>query len=186
MTVDWHQAIGRLREQRERLAVAEDRVLLLLELLVQRGQEGEPGTALVSLDGSSTVFPISEAMAEEFQKANPGVRVTVGVSGTGGGFQKFCRAETDISDASRPIKAAEIVFGRFATLGGEIKHIDVPNQTLTIYDLSTKKNVTVQVSREARMTRLAGGPGGGAPRGPGVVRNPCPRAWAWRQFRDGA
>lgn len=68
---------------------------------------------------------------------------------------------------SKTVKAAEIVFGRFTTLGGEIKHIDIPNQTLTIYDLSTKKNVTVQVSREARMTRLAGGPGGAASRGPG-------------------
>jgi len=63
---------------------------------------------LIQLDGSSTVFPISEAVAEEFQKANPAIRVTVGISGTGGGFQKFCRGETDISDASRPIRPAEI------------------------------------------------------------------------------
>jgi phosphate transport system substrate-binding protein len=62
----------------------------------------------VQIDGSSTVFPISEAVAEEFQKKNPDVRVTVGISGTGGGFQKFCRGETDISDASRPIRAAEM------------------------------------------------------------------------------
>ena len=61
----------------------------------------------VMADGSSTVYPITEAMAEEFQKANPNVRVTVGISGTGGGFKKFTRGETDISDASRPIKAAE-------------------------------------------------------------------------------
>ena len=66
------------------------------------------GPTLVSLDGSSTVFPISEAVAEEFQKAEQSVRVTVGISGTGGGFQKFCRAEIDISDASRPISATEI------------------------------------------------------------------------------
>ena len=66
------------------------------------------GPSLIQLDGSSTVFPISEAVAEEFQKANPNVRVTVGISGTGGGFQKFCRGETDISDASRPIRPAEI------------------------------------------------------------------------------
>jgi phosphate transport system substrate-binding protein len=64
--------------------------------------------AMIKVDGSSTVFPISEAVAEEFQKANPNVRITVGISGTGGGFQKFCRQETDISDASRPIKSAEI------------------------------------------------------------------------------
>jgi phosphate transport system substrate-binding protein len=63
----------------------------------------------IAIDGSSTVFPISEAMAEEFQRATGGrVRVTVGISGTGGGFQKFCNGETDISDASRSIRAAEI------------------------------------------------------------------------------
>jgi len=64
--------------------------------------------AVIQVDGSSTVFPISEAVAEEFQKTNKGIRVTVGISGTGGGFQKFCRGETDISDASRPISATEI------------------------------------------------------------------------------
>ncbi|HXV74637.1 MAG TPA: PstS family phosphate ABC transporter substrate-binding protein, partial [Sphingomonadales bacterium] len=63
----------------------------------------------VKIDGSSTVFPITEAMAEEFQIAAKGQhRVTVGISGTGGGFKKFCRGETDISDASRPIKSSEM------------------------------------------------------------------------------
>jgi len=63
----------------------------------------------VTVDGSSTVFPVSEAMAEEFQKmTNGGVRVTVGISGTGGGFKKFCAGETDVSNASRPITKAEI------------------------------------------------------------------------------
>ena len=62
----------------------------------------------VTLDGSSTVYPISEAVAEEFQLAHPDTRVTVGVSGTGGGFQKFCSGESDISDASRPIKKVEV------------------------------------------------------------------------------
>ncbi|ULB12492.1 PstS family phosphate ABC transporter substrate-binding protein (plasmid) [Cereibacter azotoformans] len=62
---------------------------------------------LVTVDGSSTVFPISEAMAEEFQAAT-GTRVTVGLSGTGGGFKKFCRGETDVTGASRPIKKEEI------------------------------------------------------------------------------
>jgi phosphate transport system substrate-binding protein len=69
---------------------------------------GSDLTGTVLVDGSSTVFPISEAMAEEFGKANPGVAVTVGVSGTGGGFKKFCADETDISGASRPIKQEEI------------------------------------------------------------------------------
>jgi len=64
---------------------------------------------IVTVDGSSTVFPITEAVAEEFQKDKKGaVRVTVGISGTGGGFKKFCRGEIDISDASRPIKKSEM------------------------------------------------------------------------------
>ncbi|MDO8703977.1 MAG: PstS family phosphate ABC transporter substrate-binding protein [Sulfuricaulis sp.] len=64
---------------------------------------------LIQIDGSSTVFPITEAVAEEFQKAKKGaVKVTVGISGTGGGFKKFCRGETDISDASRPILKKEM------------------------------------------------------------------------------
>ena len=64
---------------------------------------------VVKVDGSSTVFPITEAVAEEFQKAKGNkVKVTVGISGTGGGFKKFCRGETDISDASRPILDKEM------------------------------------------------------------------------------
>jgi phosphate transport system substrate-binding protein len=62
----------------------------------------------IKVDGSSTVFPIMEAMAEEFQKQHKDVRITVGISGTGGGFKKFCAGETDLSDASRPIKASEV------------------------------------------------------------------------------
>ena len=61
----------------------------------------------IKIDGSSTVYPITEAVAEEFRAVHPKVRVTVGVSGTGGGFKKFGRGETDISDASRPIKEKE-------------------------------------------------------------------------------
>jgi phosphate transport system substrate-binding protein len=63
----------------------------------------------VKVDGSSTVFPITEAVAEDFQKSKKGaVRVTVGISGTGGGFKKFCRGETDVANASRPILKAEM------------------------------------------------------------------------------
>jgi phosphate transport system substrate-binding protein len=61
----------------------------------------------INIDGSSTVAPLSEAAAELFQEQNSGVRVTVGTSGTGGGFEKFCAGETDISDASRQIEADE-------------------------------------------------------------------------------
>ena len=61
----------------------------------------------IRIDGSSTVFPITEAVAEEFQKLHRKVRVTVGISGTGGGFKKFATGQTDINDASRPIKGKE-------------------------------------------------------------------------------
>lgn len=63
---------------------------------------------LIKVDGSSTVYPITEAVAEEYQKENRKFRVTVGISGTGGGFKKFGRGEIDISDASRPIKPTEV------------------------------------------------------------------------------
>src|SRR5687768_8096160 len=74
----------------------------------QPAQHGQAqASSVIAIDGSSTVFPIGEAIAEEFQRANRGARVTVGTSGTGGGFEKFCRGETDMSNASRPIKATE-------------------------------------------------------------------------------
>jgi len=79
--------------------------------------------ATIKIDGSSTVYPITEAVAEEFQAAKKGaVRVTVGISGTGGGFKKFCRGETDISDASRPIKGSEME----ACKAAGIKYIELP------------------------------------------------------------
>jgi phosphate transport system substrate-binding protein len=62
-----------------------------------------PLSGSVNIDGSSTVYPITEAVAEEFQKANPSVKVTAAFAGTGGGFKKFCNGETDMNDASRPI-----------------------------------------------------------------------------------
>lgn len=64
-------------------------------------------TGSIVVDGSSTVYPITEAVAEEFQKSYPGVKVTVNQSGTGGGFKKFANKESDISNASRPIKTSE-------------------------------------------------------------------------------
>ena len=64
-------------------------------------------TGQITIDGSSTVYPITAAVAEEFQNANSGVQVTVALSGTGGGFKKFCAGETDANDASRPIKTAD-------------------------------------------------------------------------------
>ena len=72
------------------------------------GQDARQASAVITVDGSSTVMPISEAMAEDFMKQTPGARITVGESGTSGGFGKFCRNESDINDASRPIRASEI------------------------------------------------------------------------------
>ena len=89
---------------------------------------GAPGSAhaqaaSIKLDGSSTVFPIAEAVAEEFQIQKRGkVHVTVGIAGTGGGFKKFCRGETDISDASRPITKEEMA----ACAAAGVKYIELP------------------------------------------------------------
>ena len=79
--------------------------------------------ATVKVDGSSTVFPVAEAVAEEFQKVKKGaIKVTVASSGTGGGFKKFARGETDISDASRPISKEEMK----ACKEGGIEYIELP------------------------------------------------------------
>src|SRR5574341_2166009 len=86
---------------------------------------------VVKIDGSSTVFPITEAVAEEFQKAKKQqIKVTVGISGTGGGFKKFCRGETDISDASRPILKKEMEECRKA--GIEYFELPVAFDALTV------------------------------------------------------
>ncbi len=84
----------------------------------------------IKLDGSSTVAPLSEAAAEMFQADNPGVRVTVGTSGTGGGFEKFCNAETDISDASRQIEADEVDACKKAGIAYE--EVQVANDGLSV------------------------------------------------------
>jgi len=85
------------------------------------GGDGGP-QASVSIDGSSTIYPVTEAVAEEFQRANRNVRVTVGVSGTGGGFKRFCAGETDISDASRPIREVE----RELCAENGIEYVEIP------------------------------------------------------------
>ena len=71
------------------------------------GTESEGLSGSVSGDGSSTVAPITEALVEEYAAVQPDVKVTAGVSGTGGGFEKFIAGETDFSNASRPIKEEE-------------------------------------------------------------------------------
>jgi phosphate transport system substrate-binding protein len=78
----------------------------------------------VTIDGSSTVYPITEAVAEEFQLANTSVRVPTSLSGTGGGFKKFCIGETDINDASRPIKAEDEGEGHACT-ANNIEYVEL-------------------------------------------------------------
>ncbi|WP_411274743.1 PstS family phosphate ABC transporter substrate-binding protein [Daejeonella sp.] len=76
----------------------------------------------INIDGSSSVYPLTEAVAEEFRKIEPDIRVTVGISGTGGGFKKFLRGETDISNASRPISESELEISR----ANGIEFIEIP------------------------------------------------------------
>lgn len=89
----------------------------------QAGADGSKDVSVIRIDGSSTVFPIAEAVAEEFQlSGNNRVRVTVGLSGTGGGFKKLCRGDTDISNASRPILTEEMEKCRAAG----IEYLELP------------------------------------------------------------
>ena len=111
---------------------------------------GAAGSQVITADGSSTVFPVTEAVAEEFQKANPGARVTVGSSGTGGGFQKFCRDETDISNASRPIKATELEACRKAG----IEFIELPVAYDGIAIVVNPKNTWVNSMTAAELKKL--------------------------------
>ena len=95
---------------RTRFTLLTATAVALLSVAASAPQSGSQLATLkgeIRVDGSSTVYPITEAVAEDFSKAAKGVRTTVGVSGTGGGFKRFCKGETDISDASRPITKTE-------------------------------------------------------------------------------
>lgn len=95
------------------------------------GPGGSTERAVIKIDGSSTVFPVTEAVAEEFQKEKKGtVNVTVGISGTGGGFKKFVRGEIDVADASRPILAEEMVQAK--ANGIEFLELPVAFDALTV------------------------------------------------------
>jgi phosphate transport system substrate-binding protein len=92
--------------------------------------DGGGGSATIRADGSSTVGPLSTAAAERFQQENEGVRVVVGVSGTGGGFERFCAGETDLSNASRPIDEEEEQ--ACASEGIEYVELEIANDALTV------------------------------------------------------
>jgi phosphate transport system substrate-binding protein len=94
------------------------------------GGDGGDLSGSIRIDGSSTVAPLTEAVAEEFEAENPGVRVTVGTSGTGGGFEKFCEGETDISDASRAIEPEEVEACKKGGIGYE--EVRVATDALTV------------------------------------------------------
>jgi phosphate transport system substrate-binding protein len=97
--------------------------LALTGLMTALVPELAAAQSVIKIDGSSTVFPIAEAVAEEFQISKRGkVRVTVGIAGTGGGFKRFCRGETDISNASRPILKEEMQVCRAAG----VKYMELP------------------------------------------------------------
>ncbi len=105
---------------------------------------------VVKIDGSSTVYPVTEAVAEEFQKANKGLKVTVGVSGTGGGFKKFCRNETDISNASRPISKSEMEDCKKA--GVEYYELPVAFDALTV--VINPKNTWLKQATVAELKKM--------------------------------
>jgi phosphate transport system substrate-binding protein len=97
----------------------------------------------IRIDGSSTVAPLTEAIAEEFQGENPGVKVTVGTAGTGGGFEKFCAGETDISDASRAIEPEEAEACKKAGIGYEDVHVATDALTVMINNENPVSCLTV-------------------------------------------
>jgi len=97
-----------MRTRITRLAAATVALLAIAASAPQSGSELAALKGEIRVDGSSTVYPITEAVAEDFSKAAKGVRTTVGISGTGGGFKRFCKGEIDISDASRPISRGEL------------------------------------------------------------------------------
>ncbi len=124
------------------------------------------GTILV--DGSSTVAPITAAIAEEFQTEYPNVRVPVGISGTGGGFKKFCNGETDISDASRPIKESE---AELCKQNG-IEYIELPIAFDGLAVMVNPKNDFVECLTVAELKKIW------EPEAEGKITN-------WNQVREG-
>jgi len=111
---------------------------------------GDDLSGSIKIDGSSTVAPFAQAAQEAFQGENPGVKITVGTSGTGGGFEKFCNGETDISDASRPIKPDEEV--PLCKKGGIKYHeVQVANDGIAVV---TNKDLEVDCLTTAQLKQV--------------------------------
>lgn len=112
---------------------------------------GAAHAQVVKIDGSSTVYPVTEAVAEEFQKAKRGAaKVTVGISGTGGGFKKFCRGEIDIADASRPILKKEMEDCKAAG----IQYIELPVAFDALTVVVNPKNAFLKSITVAELKRM--------------------------------
>ncbi|WP_432712788.1 PstS family phosphate ABC transporter substrate-binding protein [Pedobacter sp.] len=121
----------------------------------------------INIDGSSSVYPLTEAVAEEFRKVQGDIRVTVGVSGTGGGFKKFLRGETDISNASRPISPSELAIAK--TNG--IKFIEIPVSYDGMAIVVSPKNTFVKDITVAELKKMW------SPESQNKVKS-------WKQVRD--
>ncbi len=120
--------------------------LLVLALVALAGAS----LAQIRADGSSTVYPITQAVAEEFITRNPNVKIAVAFSGTGGGFKKFCRGETDISNASRPITKAEIE----ACKQGGVEFVELPVAYDALSILVNRQNTFAQCLTVAQLKAI--------------------------------
>ncbi len=121
---------------------------LALAMFLSLSQAGDK--KMIRIDGSSTVFPITEAVAEDFSTANKDIQVTVGVSGTGGGFKKFLANETDINDASRTIDATEMATAKKA--GIEFLEIPIAYDGITI--ITNPKNTWAKEITTAELKKI--------------------------------
>ncbi len=126
--------------------------LLAIPFGMENAQAAVPEnlSGTIKIDGSSTVYPITEAVAEEFGETNPNVKVTVGISGTGGGFKKFLAGETDVSDASRPIKSTE---HELATKNG-VNYIELPIAYDALTVVVNPKNTWLQSITVAELKKM--------------------------------
>jgi phosphate transport system substrate-binding protein len=131
------------------------------------GEANLASAPVIQVDGSSTVYPVTEAVAEEFRGATQ-ARVTVGISGTGGGFQKFCRDEIDIADASRPIAPAEVE----ACKQTGVEYIELPVAYDGLAVVVNPKNTWAESMTVAELKKLW------EPSAQGQIRR-------WNQLRDG-
>ena len=146
-------------------------ILLMMALFTLACGGAEPAdlSGDITIDGSSTVFPVSEAVAEEFGILTNGkVRVTVGLSGSGGGFKKFCAGETDITNASRPIKQTEVDL----CADSVIEYVEVPVAIDGLSVITHPSNGYIDCMTIAELNRLWG------PEAEGTIMK-------WDQVRDG-